>query len=52
MAVKFIFLSVSVCVCVCVYLLVGLLLGHVGRYQAWLARKDMTIQIQRGDMIT
>lgn len=48
----------SVCVCwgwggvFSLYLLVGLLLGHGGRYKAWLAREDMTIQIQWGDMIT
>lgn len=34
-----------------VYLLVGLLLRHCGRYKAWLAGKNMTIQVQRGDMI-
>lgn len=44
--------SVSVCVCLSLYLLVGLLLGHCGRYEAWLARKDMTIQIQGWNMIT
>lgn len=34
------------------YLLVGLLLGHVGGYKARLARKNVAIQIQRGNMIT
>lgn len=42
----------SLCVCLSLYLLVGLLLGHCGRYEAWLTRKDMTIQIQGGNMIT
>lgn len=47
----------SLCVCVwgvflSLYLLVGLLLGHGGRYEAWLARKDVAIQIQWGNMIT
>lgn len=41
-----------VCVNVYLYLLVGLLLGHGGRYKAWLAWKDVTIQIQRRNMIT
>lgn len=34
------------------YLLVCLLLGHSGRYEAWLAWKHMAIQIQWGNMIT
>lgn len=43
---------VCVCVCVCLYLLVGLLLGHRWRYEARLAGKHVTIQIQWGNMIT
>ena len=34
------------------YLCIGLLLGHGRRNKAWLAWKDMTIQIQRGNRIT
>lgn len=40
------------CVLLYLYLLVGLLLGHGGRNEAWLARKHVTIQIQWGNMIT
>ena len=40
------------CVDLSLYLLVGLLLGHVGRYKAGLARENMSVQIQRGNMIT